>query len=205
MLTFAAHLSRFHSKKRGLPFPASPHHRIAQVSAVAKPFDSAQPFSRDRWHQLPTFRPQVLVGSASDLQRLYRRAESGEFDLSSIDHAAFVLTQCGRAPLSDVLRVSFWQAFGVPVYELFIGARGRLLASECEAHEGWHVEPGAEFYLVQGRLLLEGRFRKGIPTGLTAEFDESACPCGRDGMRLMNIDAHAAWSVRQELAATATA
>ena len=205
MLTLATNLSRLCSKKRCLPFPASPTQRIAQISAVSKPFDSVRPFSRDRWRDLQTFRPQVLVGSAADLQRLYRQRSAGTFDLSSVDHAIFVLTQCGRSPLSDVLRVGLWQAFGVPLYELFIGARGKLLASECEAHEGWHVEPGAGFFLIQGRLLVEGRFRKGVPTGLTAEFDQSACPCGRQGMRLMNIDAHAAWVVRQEVAAAATA
>ncbi len=205
MLSFPTNLSKFRLQKRVLPFPASSNQRIAQISSVSKPFDPAQPFSREHWHQLRSFRPEVLVGSASDLQRLYRRTGAGALDLGSIDHAVFVMTQCGRTPLSDVLRVSLWQAFGVPVYELFLGGRGRLLASECEAHEGWHIEPGASFSLAQDKLLVDGPFRKAVPTGLTAEFDGSLCACGREGLRLVNIDAHAAWAVRQELAAAATA
>lgn len=205
MPLLAASLSRFRPKSRALPSPASPHQRIAQISATSRLFNSAQPFSRDRWHKLQSFRPEVLVGSASDLQRLYRLNQPGSFALSSIDHAVFVLTQCGRGPLSDVLRVSLWQAFGVPLYELFIDSHGRLLASECEAHEGWHVEPGIGFSLVQRKLLVDGPFRKGVSTGLTAEFDDSPCPCGREGMRLINIDAHVAWVVRQELATAASA
>lgn len=206
MLNLATHISRFRPAKRGyrrLPFPATADQRIAQISALSKPFYLAQPFSRDRWNELSTFRPGVLVGSASDLQRLYSRAAIGEVDVSSVDHAVFVLTQCGHSPLTDVLRVSLWQAFGVPLFELFIGSRGRLLASECEAHEGWHVEEGINFSLLHRKLILDAPFSRGMPTGLTAELDHGLCPCGREGMRLMNIDGHAAWTVRQELAATA--
>jgi len=206
MLTLATNISRLRHRHRGhrkLPFPATPSQRIAQISAVSKPFDLAQPFSRDRWNELEAFRPRVLVGSTSDLQRLYCRVQAGGFDLSSLDHAVFVLTRCGLSPLSDVLRVSLWQAFGVPLFELFISSRGRLLASECEAHEGWHVEPGTKFSLVQAKLLLDVPLSKGVETGLTAEFDQTPCPCGREGLRLMKIDAHAAWAVQKELAASA--
>ena len=206
MLTLTTNLSRFRPRNRShrkLPFPATPQQRIAQISAVSKPFDFAQPFPRDRWHDLANFQPQALVGSASDLLRLHSRIEPGVLTLNSVDHAVFVLTQCGHSPLSDVLRVSLWQAFGVPLFELFIGSRGRLLASECEAHEGWHIEPGNHFSLVNGKLLVEVPLRKGIHTGLRAEFDRTLCPCGREGVRLVNIDGHAVWAVRKELAATA--
>lgn len=207
MLSLPANLKRFRPTNRlhrKLPFPATPQQRIAQITAVTKPFDLAQPFPRDRWYDLENFAPQVLVGSASDLLRLHSRtAQPTALKLGSVDHAIFVLTQCGHSPLSDVMRVSLWQAYGVPLFELFIGPRGRLLASECEAHEGWHVEPGTHFSLVQRKLLLEVRLRKGIQTGLTAEFDHTLCPCGREGLRLVNIDGHAVWAVRKELAATA--
>ena len=125
--------------------------------------------------------------------------------LNSIDHSVFVLTQCGRSPLSDVMRVTLWQAFGVPLFEIFIGSHGRVLAAECEAHEGWHVEPGTHFTLVNGKLFVTAALNKGIETGLTAEMDETLCPCGREGLRLVNIDGHAAWTVRQESAAALAA
>ncbi len=206
MLRLATNLSRFRPINRAhrkLPFPARPEQRIAQISALSKPFDFAQPFPRDRWRDLENFQPQVLVGSASDLLRLHGRSELGALKLSSVDHAVFVLTQCGRSPLNDVLRVSLWQAFGVPLFELFLGSRGRLLASECEAHEGWHIEPGNNFSIVHGKLLVDVPLRKGIETGLRAELDDSLCPCGRAGVRLVNIDGHVVWTVQKELAATA--
>lgn len=206
MLSLAPNFSRFRPRNRAhrkLPFPATPQQRIAQISATSKPFDLAQSFPRDRWGDLENFEPHVLVGSTSDLLGLNRHCEAGEIKLTSVDHAIFVLTQCGHNALTDVQRVSLWQAFGVPLFELFLSSHGKLLASECEAHEGWHIEPGNQFSLVQGKLMLEEALQSGIQTGLTAEFDDTLCPCGREGRRLVNIDAHAVWAVPKALAATA--
>ena len=189
--------------RRKLPVPLAPNIRIAQISTITKCFDFAEPFPRARWNDLADFRPRVLVGSASDLQRLYRECEGASAKLESLDYALFVLTQCGANPLSDVLRVSLWQAFGVPLYELFVGPGSILLAAECEAHEGWHIEHPASFSVADGKLTLDLPTRKRVPTGLTAEIEDSVCPCGRVGLRLMNIDAHAAWAVRQGVAASA--
>lgn len=126
-------------------------------------------------------------------------------DLSCVDQAVFVLTQCGQNPLNDVSRVSLWQAFGVPLFELFVSSRGRLLASECEAHDGWHVEPGNHFSLADGKLTVDEPLQKSVHTGLTANLDETVCACGREGLRLVNIEGHAAWAVQQELSLAATA
>lgn len=185
-----------------LPFPATPQHRIAQITAAPAIFESAQFFPRDRWRDLKNFEPQVLVGAAPDLLHLCRDSELLGFTLS-VDYAIFVVTQCGRSAMTDVERVSLWQAFGVPLFELFMSPRGSLLASECEAHEGWHIEQGNYFSLVQGRLILDEPLNSDIETGLTAEFDHNPCPCGREGMRLINIDRHVVYRVRRALAATA--
>ena len=208
IFSLATNIRRFRPKNRSrrkLPFPAKPTERIAQVSFTSKPFDLCQTFPRLRWNDLPSFRPQVLVGSASDLLRLHHRSQLEDFDLKSIDHTVFVLTQCGHNALNDVARVSLWQAFGVPLFELFISSRGRVLASECEAHEGWHVEPGNDFSVVEGKLFVDEPTQKNIQTGLTANLDHTLCPCGRETLRLVDIDGHAAWAVQQQLRLAATA
>lgn len=174
--------------------------RVAQVSPAAGDFDSVSSFSRDRWDELEAFRPAVLVGAAADLRSLAELTRRHILNLPSVDHAVFVLTECGDQPVNDISRVVLWQAFGVPVYELFVGPGGMLLASECEAHEGWHVEPRAAFSLVKGELVLNAPGLSGAPTGLTASIDLELCPCGRSGMRLTNIEALAP---ARELAATA--
>ena len=165
-------------------------------------FEEVQPFSCDRFDDLERFRPRVLVGSAADVRRMAELAERQIIDLASVDHAVFVLTQCGDQPLSDVCRVVLWQTFGVPVYELYVGAQGAVLAFECEAHESWHVEAGAKFTMMDGELVVEAG---GVtaPTGLTADLEDEICACGRAGVRLTNVRALILISDDQILAATA--
>ena len=184
--------------RRKLPL-AVPNLRVAQIAKTAL-FDSVKAIRRGDWAALEHHRPRALVGNASDLREVAQRVAAGAIELSSVDHAIFVLTDCGAAPLSDVLRVVLWQAFGVPVYELFVGKAG-ILASECETHDGWHVEPGASFWLAQGELLLDGFGTKGMRTGLSGSIETTVCPCGRQGLRLMNIGMHS--EPARSLAATA--
>jgi hypothetical protein len=205
MLRLPAKVGRLRPNKRSrckLPFPVEPTLRIAQISA-GPIVSSAQQFPREKWDQLPTFRPGVLLGSAADLQTLAKHVKLGLNDLTSLDRAIFVLTECGDLPVSDVCRVVLWQAFGVPVYELLVGFEGTLLASECAAQEGWHIEPGAVFSLANDELMLDAAGRKHFSTGLTGRLETELCPCGRTGMRLMDLEVLTSTSDERQLAATA--
>jgi len=59
-----------------------------------------------------------------------------------------------------------WQTFGVPVYELLVGAEGILLARECELQEGWHAQPYAIFSVTDNELLVKAFRQKALRTGL---------------------------------------
>jgi len=195
---------RFRSQgttRRKLPLCNDANLRIAQLGKRAD-FDGVRAFRPGEWSSIEAYRPRVLAGTAADLHELAERVELNVIELSSVDHAIFVLTGCGDEPLGDVLRVVLWQTFGVPVYELFLAASGVLAASECETHEGWHIEPGATFALSNRELVFDGFGRKRVRTGLSASIDHSPCACGRTGKRLMNIERSAAEPVRR-LAATA--
>jgi hypothetical protein len=146
-----------------------------------------------------------LVGPTSGLQRLAERIKLGALDLRSVDHVVFVLTECGDKPLSDVSRVVLWQTFGVPVYELLIGAEGILLACECQAQEGWHAQPYATFSVNGNELVVHAFRQKPLYTGLLADIETAACPCGRPGVRLMNVAALGPKDIQREFAATAPA
>ncbi len=185
--------------RRKLPLLSAANVRVAQIARVAS-FEGVKVFEREGWIALETYRPRVLVGGTAHLHELALRVERNLLDLSSVDHAVFALTHCGEEPLSDVLRVVFWQAFGVPVYELFMG-RGGILACECEAHDGWHVEPGASFRISEGELLLDRSGAKAMRTGLRGSIETEICPCGREAPRLMNVGLCTA--PPQQLAATA--
>ncbi len=206
MIRIAGSIRRFRSQSSGrrkLPFPLAPNLRIAQVTADVASFDSVEVFPRERWDELVRYRPRVLVGAAADFQQLAELSRIGALDLSTVDHVIFVLTECGHKPATDVLRVLLWQAFGVPVYELLIGVAGSLLASECEAHEGWHVETGAKFSRNGDELVVDALGRNPLRTGLRGVIETEPCPCGRAGSRLIDVELLRAPAVRRELAATA--
>ncbi len=188
--------------RRRLPFPATPSLRAGQVTTTST-FDGVVPFGRDRWEELETFRPRILVGPSADLQAVAEQMAQGWLELSSVDHAVFVLTRSGERPLNDVARVVLWQAFGVPVYEVFLGPAGTLLAAECEAHEGWHVEPNAKFFCLHDELLCESRGGTRIRTGLRGRITTELCPCGRAGGRIVDVDSVESDSAVHRLAATA--
>jgi phenylacetate-coenzyme A ligase PaaK-like adenylate-forming protein len=169
-----------------LPFPAPPNLRIAQLGD-GPAFAGVQPFVAERRIELEAYRPQVIVGRAKDMQMVAEMVELRMLDLSSMDHATVVITECGDEPLSDVARVVLWQTFGVPVFEIFTGRDFSVLAAECELHEGWHLEEDVEFDLVHGQLVLDAPGNTGLQTGLLGRIDYEPCPCGRPAPRLMNI------------------
>ncbi|MGI9075336.1 MAG: hypothetical protein ACR2JB_29350 [Bryobacteraceae bacterium] len=194
--------SRKSTQRHTLPFPACPSLRAAQVTAATF-FDGVQPFPNERWGELETYRPSVLVGPAEDLKKLVERVRLGTVDVKSVDRVVFVLTQCGDRPVSDASRVVLWQTFGVPVYELLVGPRGMLLACECQAQEGWHVQPYANFSVSHGEVLVDALGQKTLRTGLLGYIETAVCSCGRAGMRVMHSEAQGSNEVWHELAATA--
>ena len=194
--------SRAAGKGKLLRIPAPEKLRIAQISPGAQ-FESTY-FPAERWDEMEAFCPETLVGASADLRWLAEKVRLGEIALRSVDHAIFVLTSVGDTPADDMLRVVLWQTFGVPVYELFVGADGAVLAGECEAHEGWHVEPGCRFYQANGgELVADSRHIKGIRTGLAGIIEREPCVCGRWGVRLMESRLRVAAKGKLPLAATA--
>src|SRR6266513_3115197 len=95
---FSRKATQYHT----LPFPASPNLRAAQVTAVTF-FEMVDPFPDERWGELESYRPRVLVGPAWNLKQRAERVERGTVDVTSVDRVVFVLTQCGDRPVSDTL------------------------------------------------------------------------------------------------------
>ena len=109
------------------------------------------------------FAPAVIAGTWPQLQELMDLA------LNPPSRAVIVLARPGEALLATEDRDRLWRGFRVPVFEQIIGWGGELLASECEAHDGLHLE--------------------------SEEFDASAygldrtpCACGQKSPRLIPAD-----------------
>ena len=108
--------------------------------------------------------PAAIAGT---LDQLLKLAEGVNPPVPT--HALVVLARMDQPMLSASDRERLWRAFRVPLFEQVIGLRGELLAAECEAHAGLHIEtPG---------LVWAGY---GIET--------AQCACGRATPRLAPVD-----------------
>ena len=76
------------------------------------------------------FRPAAVAGTFEQLRAL------SAADAASLTHAVIVLWRAAQLRLSDEDREQLWAAFRVPIFEQVIGKSGKLLAAECEAHDG---------------------------------------------------------------------
>jgi hypothetical protein len=164
---------------RVLPFPATRETRVAMLGERAQ-FDHVRSYSDDRWHEIPSFAPQILVGDVKRLIRISHHIFRGTITFSSLDRAVFALTHVGQVPIKDDQRERLWRAFHVPMYELYVDEEAGMLAGECEAYSGWHVRhPKLRFDLRTGAILFQkhGLAASPVPTGLTAEGLDGCCAC----------------------------
>lgn len=188
--------------RRRLPLISDSSSRVAQISLPGVLFEGASYLPISDLTALSEFRPQSLVGSSAHLLELAVHSRSEKIRLASLDCAVFVITDFRDAPLSDDDRTALWNAFSVPVYEVVLADDGALLASGCEAQEGWHIEQGVRFSRVNDQLWFNRRGRQ-TGTGLVGQIQDEPCPCGRPGQRILNAQVDFRDPVRQKLAFTA--
>lgn len=167
-----------------LPVLGNAKLRVAQLGPACC-FEGAELFLPSRWKRLTVWRPQVLIGSVADLERLTNRMDLGTMQLESVDHSVWVLTGVGDCALGQKQRAALWHRFGVPIYELYADESG-VLAYECEAHQGWHIEPRAGLRVQSGELVLASAREGVVKTGLARGIDLRPCACGRAGARAVD-------------------
>jgi hypothetical protein len=131
------------TRKSVFRYPLDPAPRTAVLAACFRQarFPAKSPirvFPHGWSDEVAAFAPAAV---AANRERL--------FGLAAVDrppvftHAVIVLDSPGDPPLSAGERERLWRTFRVPVFEQIIGTRGKLLAAECEAHDGLHIEaPG---------------------------------------------------------------
>jgi hypothetical protein len=99
-----------------------------------------------------------------------------------LTHALIALERAGDPMLSAADRDRLWRAFRVPVFEQIIGPRGELLAAECEAHDGLHIEtPGHVWdgYAIEMSLCACGRKTPRLASAEPVERARSAAAYAR--------------------------
>jgi hypothetical protein len=178
------------SSSRSLPFPAGPHLRTALLGN-RECFDAVATYPQVRWREISLFAPRVLAGTTSDLQAFAAGVFQNAWDVPSLDTAIFGLTNPGDAPLTTAQREQLWRAFHLPVYEVLFDDRG-VLASECEAHEGWHIRHSQlRFDLATGAIVIRKNGAAGnmLSTGLMADGLDGVCRCGDEAPLLRGVRA----------------
>ncbi len=174
------------TKANGLPaFLCGANVSAVQISAGTRASFAGFQLPPQSWSQLADVRPNLLIGFSSDFRRLLHSVPGAGITLSSVDRALVTLIQCGDSLLDEPLRRDLWAAFGVPVYEVFISPTGYPLALECEAHEGWHVEPGLRATLSMQQMVFEAKTGERFQSGMTGVILADPCSCGRPSLRVV--------------------
>jgi hypothetical protein len=117
--------------------PMDPEPRTAILAGGFQETKDVRVFPRGWNESAERFQPASIAGPPGELRKLSRRAVS-------LENSLIVLTYEGQSGLSHADRDMLWKAFGVPVFEQYLGPRNELLAMECDAHSGLHVLKGCE-------------------------------------------------------------
>lgn len=153
-------------RKAAFIYPIPP----APPTAVLTPWHRSTGLIRvfpDGWGAAAAaFAPAAIAGTWPQLEALIPE------QIPSLTHALIVQAQPGEPPLTKLQREKLWRVFSVPIFQQIVDPRGVLLAAECEAHDGLHLE--------------SSKF-----VGKDQAVDLSICGCGRKTPRLKRADRQA--------------
>src|ERR1051326_4320647 len=156
-------------RKSVFRYPMDPAPRTAVLAACfrqtrLRPNYPVQVFPQGWSEEVSAFAPAALAAPREQLLGLAAAPRPPAFT-----HAVIALESPGDPMLSVAERAQLWRAFRVPVFEQIIGLDGELLAAECEAHDGLHIEsPGLKWDGYQ--------------------LEMAPCGCGRKTPRLTPVE-----------------
>jgi hypothetical protein len=134
-----------------------------------------------------------IRGSLGELLRLAERVGSGEAAPPAGARRLIVRTSLGDRLVSDRARDYLWRVFELPIFEELRGSENELLAAECEAHEGFHLETGsAAFEIFYGELVVTSLVALRYPvvrlrTGWVGAIGRCTCACGAAVTRFLPV------------------
>lgn len=152
-----------------------------------------------RIDEIARCRPKAMVGYVAPLVLVARRMiETGR----TITGLRAVLT--GAEALFEAERKELERAFGCPVFNTYGAREVMLMASECDRHNGLHVnadhllletlgENGRPVAGASGDLAITDLHNFGMPmvrylNGDRATYSDATCPCGRGLPLLSSVD-----------------
>lgn len=141
-------------------YPIQPAPRTAVLVPGFRSGGAIRVFNEGWSKVVSRYAPEALAGTLEQLDELSRAM------VPSLTHAVVVIARVGEPRLNEPDRERLWSTFRVPIFEQIVGEDNALLAIECEAHDGVHMES------------------RELP-GDAGSIDTSPCGCGRKTPRLM--------------------
>jgi hypothetical protein len=148
--------------------------------------------TKDWGKGLRQFGASALAGPLGVLQTLAAEMEAGRERIPAPSHFIVIFTGGHEGELGHEDRDRFWRLFQVPVFEQRVGFDGRVVAYECEAHDGLHIMPqraafeetaGSELLMTSLTDLRYPTLRVG--TRLWGSIQRDCCDCGNAAARVM--------------------
>jgi len=150
-------------RKAALVYPVLPAPPTAVLVPWFRNCAAIRVFEQGWDARAAAYRPGAIAGTWVQMESLLK------LKIDSVTHALLVLKHPGGDVLTVDQRQRLWNAFRVPVFEQIIGDNGLLLAAECEAHDGLHIE-SPKFEVA----------------GLSIET--APCGCGRSTPRVKTVE-----------------
>jgi hypothetical protein len=142
-------------------YPSAGNPRVAVLTPGFRETRQIRFFSRIDEDEAVRFEPEVLAGTSTQLREIALRGPA-----VSVRKGVVVFTPKGEAGLTEYDRNIFWDAFGVPAFQQYLDRDNRLIATECDAHDGLHVYGP-------------------VPRRDDWRLDDTPCGCGNIRPRLM--------------------
>jgi hypothetical protein len=121
-------------KKPVLVYPIPPAPRTAILMDGFRPSGNIRVFENGWSEAAANFAPAAIAAAPAQLNALRGTP------IPSLRNALIALVRPDEPRLSEDDRERLWRAFRVPVFEQRIDNSCHLLAAECEAHNGLHIE-----------------------------------------------------------------
>jgi hypothetical protein len=179
-----------------LRFPLALVPRTAVLTPGFVSSGPVQVLTADWERRLELFRPEAIAGPLPVLRMLAASALSGKARIPPLRNAVIAFSRVGEHTMGEADRDLFWRVFQVPVFEQLLGFDGRVIAWECEAHDGLHIDEDHAFIEeadgTTPEMLLTSLTDLRYPalrvgTELAFHFEHSACGCGRREPRLEGL------------------
>jgi hypothetical protein len=119
-------------KKPALVYPIPPAPLTAVLVDGFRSTGNVRVFENGWTKEAANFAPAAVAATPAQLHALP--------PIPSLRNALIALVRPDERGLSEDDRESLWRAFRVPVFEQRIDESCNLIAQECEAHDGLHIE-----------------------------------------------------------------